>query len=62
MDTYTGIIKKEGKWWIGWIEEQPDIRRRAKTEDKLIDSLKKALIDFWEREETSDSVEKAPGP
>ncbi len=27
-------------------------------EEKLIDSLKKALIDFWEREETSVSVAK----
>jgi len=62
MDTYTGIIKKDGDMWIGWIEEMPEIRRWAKTEDKLIDSLKKALIDFFEREETSDSVEKAPGP
>ncbi len=28
--THTGIIKKDGEWWIGWIEEQPDIRHRGK--------------------------------
>ncbi|MGC9505858.1 hypothetical protein [Baaleninema sp.] len=23
--TYTAIIKKDGDWWIGWIEEIPGV-------------------------------------
>jgi hypothetical protein len=28
---YTAIIKKEGNWWIGWIEEVPGVNCQEKT-------------------------------
>jgi len=24
MGLYTAILKRDGDWWIGWIEEQPN--------------------------------------
>jgi predicted RNase H-like HicB family nuclease len=40
---YTAIIKQEGKWWIGWIEEVSGVNCQEKTYEELLDSLKEAL-------------------
>ena len=36
---YTAIIKQEGDWWIGWIEEVPGVNCQETTHDELISSL-----------------------
>lgn len=46
---YTAIIKQDGVWWIGWIEEIPGVNCQEKTYDDLIDTLKitlKEAIEF----------------
>ena len=40
---YTAIIKQDGDWWIGWIEEVPGVNCQEKTHDELINSLKETL-------------------
>jgi predicted RNase H-like HicB family nuclease len=40
---YTAIIKQDGDWWIGWIEEVPGVNCQEKTHDELINSLKITL-------------------
>jgi predicted RNase H-like HicB family nuclease len=40
---YNAIIKQEGKWWIGWIEEVSGVNCQEKTYEELLDSLKEAL-------------------
>ena len=40
---YTAIIKQDGDWWIGWIEEIPGINCQEKTHEELIESLKITL-------------------
>jgi predicted RNase H-like HicB family nuclease len=45
---YTAIIKQEGKWWIGWIEEVTGVNCQEKTYDKLIESLKITLKEALE--------------
>ncbi|MCI4626085.1 MAG: hypothetical protein L3V56_09010 [Candidatus Magnetoovum sp. WYHC-5] len=29
--TYTAIIKQDGDWWIGWIEEMPGVNCQEST-------------------------------
>lgn len=41
--TYTAIIKQEGDWWIGWIEEISGVNCQEKTREELIESLKETL-------------------
>jgi predicted RNase H-like HicB family nuclease len=41
--TYTAVIKQDGDWWIGWIEEIPGVNCQEKTHDKLIFSLQNTL-------------------
>ena len=33
---YTAIIKQEGDWWIGWIEEIPGVNCQERTREELI--------------------------
>jgi predicted RNase H-like HicB family nuclease len=40
---FTAVIKRDGAWWIGWIEEVPGVNAQETTQDALIESLKVAL-------------------
>jgi len=42
-NTYTAVTKKDGAWWIGWIEEVPGVNCQENTREKLLDSLKVTL-------------------
>ena len=53
---YTAVIKKDGDWWIGWIEEIPGVNCQEKTKDELLKSLKitlKEAIEFNKKEALS---------
>ena len=40
---YTAVIKQDGNWWLGWIEEIPGVNCQEVTHDELIESLKLIL-------------------
>jgi predicted RNase H-like HicB family nuclease len=42
-NTYTAIVKHEGGWWIGWIEEIPGVNCQEKTRKELMESLRLTL-------------------
>ena len=44
-NTYTAITKKEGSWWIGWIEEVPGVNCQERTREALIESLRVTLAE-----------------
>ncbi len=56
--TYTAIIKQDGDWWIGWIEEITGVNCQEKTREKLIESLKETLQEALEfnRQDALDSA------
>jgi predicted RNase H-like HicB family nuclease len=45
---YTAIIKQDGEWWIGWIEEIPGINCQERTRAELIETLKTTLKEALE--------------
>ncbi len=47
-NTYTAVIKRDGAWWIGWIEEIAGVNCQESTRDKLMESLKKTLHEALE--------------
>jgi predicted RNase H-like HicB family nuclease len=47
-NVYTAIIKQDGNWWIGWIEEVPGVNCQEATRDKLVESLKVTLQEALE--------------
>jgi predicted RNase H-like HicB family nuclease len=41
--TYTAVVKQDGGWWIGWIEEVPGVNCQERTRDDLLASLRITL-------------------
>jgi predicted RNase H-like HicB family nuclease len=46
--TYTAAIQRNGKWWIGWIEEIPGVNSQERTKRELLTSLRVALKEALE--------------
>jgi len=47
-NTYTALMKNDGEWWIGWIEEVPGVNCQERTRQKLLESLKTTLKEALE--------------
>jgi predicted RNase H-like HicB family nuclease len=43
QNTYTAIIKQDGDWWIGWIEEIPGTNCQEATREELLESIREVL-------------------
>ena len=41
--TYTAVVKQDGQWWIGWIEEVPGVNCQEHTRDELLATLRITL-------------------
>ena len=41
--SYTAVVKQDGQWWIGWIEEVPGVNCQERTREQLLESLRSAL-------------------
>jgi len=42
-NAFTAVIKRDGPWWIGWIEEIPGVNSQGETREELLDNLRSAL-------------------
>ena len=42
-NTYTAVTKRNGEWWIGWVEEVPGVNCQERTKEELLESLRAAL-------------------
>jgi len=42
-NTFSAVIKQEGEWWIGWIEEVPGVNCQERTREELLETLKVTL-------------------
>ncbi len=40
---YTAVIRQDGTWWIGWIEEVPGVNSQGATKGELLSNLREAL-------------------
>lgn len=41
---FTAVYKKDGKWYLGWIEEIPGVNTQGRTLKELKENLREALI------------------
>ena len=48
MNTYTAVVKQDGDWWIGWVEEVPGVNAQERTREGLVVSLKAVLQEALE--------------
>ena len=45
---FTAIVKQDGDWWLGWVEEVPGANAQEKTKEELLISLREAAMDILE--------------
>ncbi len=48
MSTYTAVVKQDGDWWLGWVEEVPGVNAQEPTREALLASLKEVLREALE--------------
>ncbi len=58
-NTYTAVIKQDGKHWIGWIEEVPGVNCQAESRDELLDTLQVTLAEAIQLNRES-ALQEAP--
>lgn len=56
--TFTAVIRQEGPWWIGWVEEVSGVNAQEHTREKLLASLRLVLREALEfnRNEALDAA------
>ena len=42
-NTYTAVFEREGKWWIGYVEELPGANTQGETLAQARENLKEAI-------------------
>jgi predicted RNase H-like HicB family nuclease len=42
MDRFTAVYKKDGDWWVGYVEELPGAHTQGRTLDEARENLKEA--------------------
>lgn len=42
-NTFTAVLKEDGGWWIGWIEEVPGVNCQERTREALVETLRVTL-------------------
>jgi predicted RNase H-like HicB family nuclease len=48
MNQYTAAIQKDGKYWIGWVEEVPGVNSQGETREELMVNLNSLLFEALE--------------
>ena len=48
QDNFTAVIKREGSWWIGWIEEVPGVNCQEASREELVETLRITLAEAIE--------------
>ena len=55
---YRAVVRKDGDWWIGWIEEIAGVNCQERSREELLKSLKVTLQEALEfnRKEAIDAA------
>jgi hypothetical protein len=47
-NTYTAIVKQDGDWWIGWVEEVLGTNCQEDSRERLLESIRTVLQEALE--------------
>jgi predicted RNase H-like HicB family nuclease len=48
VSRYTAVVKQDGGWWLGWVEEVPGVNAQEPAREALLASLKEVLQEALE--------------
>ena len=43
QNEFTAVVQRDGRWWIGWIEEIPGVNSQGESREELMENLQSAL-------------------
>jgi predicted RNase H-like HicB family nuclease len=55
---FTAVIRQDGPWWIGWVEEVPGVNAQEQGREALLQSLSEILREALELSR-QDAIEAA---
>ena len=56
---YNAVIRQDGPWWIGWIEELPGVNCQGASREELLENLRETLAEALEM--NSEDARRAAG-
>ncbi|MBI2817209.1 MAG: type II toxin-antitoxin system HicB family antitoxin [Acidobacteria bacterium] len=59
-NSYTAVVRQEGNWWIGWIEEVPGVNCQEPSRSELLETLRITLREALELNK-QDAIAAAGG-
>ena len=60
MQEYKAVVKQEGEWWYGWIEEIPGVNCQERSQEELMETLRATLREAIEFNR-EDALKSASG-
>ena len=45
---FTAVVRRDGAWWVGWIEEIPGVNSQGESREELMENLQSALKEMLE--------------
>jgi predicted RNase H-like HicB family nuclease len=45
---YTAVVQRDGRWWVGWVEEVSGVNSQGRTRKELLENLRSALQEMLE--------------
>ena len=45
---YHAVIRRDGDWWVGWVEEIAGVNSQGATREELLENLRSALHEALE--------------
>jgi predicted RNase H-like HicB family nuclease len=45
---FTAVVQRDGRWWVGWVQEIPGVNSQGETREELMENLQSALREMLE--------------
>jgi len=61
VPSFTVVIRQDGPWWIGWVEEIPGVNAQEHSREELLESLRQILREALEFNRSEALEAAGPG-
>ena len=51
---YTAVVRRDGEWWVGWVEEVQGVNSQGSTREELLENLRDAMGEALEMNRRED--------
>jgi predicted RNase H-like HicB family nuclease len=58
---FTAVIRQDGSWWIGWVDEVPGVNAQEQSRETLLESIREVLREALELNRQDGLEAAGPG-